>query len=205
MEFKNWLTNRISERGLKPSEVAYHSGLSQAEISRLINGKRLPTLKTIKKLSKILHSSKEEMMQVLGYLPPDKEQPKTVDIPLLGEIPASTLNFVYDDIHTEDYVTLNAEVVKDKNCIAAKVSGECLSGKGVNDGDIVIISPKAKTKNGDIVIVRVDGEVTMKLWYQTDHTIVLQPCNNHFEPIILNPKQHNIEIIGKVVLSLKRF
>jgi SOS regulatory protein LexA len=203
MEFKNWLKHILETRNMKMSELAYRSGVSDAEISRLMSGQRQPSAKTIKKLVPFLHVTEEEGLRAGGFLPPEKEKPQTVTIPLVGECPADNFNFAYEN--ATDTVTVNYDFLKDKNCFAVRVKGDCLKDIGIFSNDIVIISPHAEISNGDIVVARIEDECTMKRFFRTNDQIILQPCNNEYTPIIIDPKNKNIEIVGKVIRALKTF
>jgi len=69
MEFSKWLQNQLLERGLKKSQLSYYSGVSDAEISRLISGKRKPSAKTLKKLAPALKVSEIHIFQKAGFIP----------------------------------------------------------------------------------------------------------------------------------------
>lgn len=203
MEFKDWLKDILDSKNIKPSELSHRSGVSDAEISRLLSGKRKPSAKTIKKIIPFLHTNEEESFRAAGLLAPEKEAPKIIEIPIRGECPAGRFNFAFEDIL--DTVVLNYDYIKDRNCFALRVKGDCLRDLGIFNKDIVIISPHAHIDNGDIVIARVGDECTMKKFYKTENQIILQPCNHDYEPIIINPKEKHVEIIGKVIRALKSF
>lgn len=168
-----------------------------------MSGKRTPSLKTIKKIAPVLHVSEEDTLQAAGFLPHPSHLPKMIEIPIRGTCPADRFNFSFEEVL--DTVVLNYDFVKDKNCFALRVKGDCLKDVGIFDKDIVIVAPHAQVTNGDIVIARIGDECTMKKYYKTDDQIVLQPCNHHYEPIIIKPKEHRVEIIGKVIRALKTF
>jgi len=187
--------------------VAKRSGLNNASLYQIEVGRTInPKPATLRKLSTALQVSYEELAEVAGIIQKTKEthQSKTLKIPLLGECPAGPINFIADDV--EDWVEMSWELIKDKSCFALRVKGDCLKDKGIFNKDIVIVSKTSAINNGDIVIVRVDrDECTMKMFYKTDHQIILQPANGDQEPIVLNPKKNDVEIIGKVIRALKMF
>ncbi len=203
MDFSKWLMNKLMERHFRPSQLAFYSKISGAEISRLLSQKRYPSLKSLKKIAPVLHVTEEEILRAAGYLPALKETPKIVEIPVRGICPADRFNFSFEEVI--DTVILNYDFVKDKNVFALRVKGDCLEEAGIFDKDIVIISPHASIANGDIVVARIGDECTMKKFYKTGDQIVLQPCNHRYEPIIIKPKEKHIEIIGKVIRALKMF
>lgn len=203
MNFSDWLKNQLIRHNMKASELANRSGVSNAEISRILSEKRNPSAKTIKKICPVLRVSEEETLRKAGILPSKNDIPKTVEIPVRGLCPADRFNFAFEELL--DTVVLNYNYVKEKDVFALRVCGDCLKDVGIFDKDIVIVSPHADIKNGDIVIARVGDECTMKKFYKADGQIILQPCNHHYEPIIINPKERNVEILGKVIRALKAF
>lgn len=184
--------------------VAKRADISNSYLSQLETGKvEQPLPDILKKLAEALRHPYEDLLRAAGYLPPEKEKPKTIEIPIRGTCPADKFNFAFEEIY--DTVVLNYDFVKDKNCFALRVKGDCLKDAGIFDKDIVIVSPHAQVNNGDIIIARVGEECTMKKFYKTDDQIILQPCNANYAPIILKPKEKDIEIIGKVIHALKSF
>lgn len=67
----------------------------------------------------------------------------------------------------------------------------------INDGDIVIVSPSAKVTNGDVCVVRVDGEDTLKVVQSDTRFVHLIPLNPDFEPVTVRKK--DVAFIWKIV------
>ena len=187
--------------------VALRANINNSYLSQLETGiAKKPSNEVLKKLAEIYQCSYEDLMQLAGYLPEKHETPQTIDIPLVGECPASKFNFAYVYENVKDFVVLNYEP-KLKDCIAIRVSGDCLKDIGIFDKDIVVVSPRPEYKNGDVVIARVGDECTMKKYYKSDEgQVILQPCNHDYKPIIINQQKHpGVEIIGKIIKALKNF
>jgi len=186
------------------SAVAQRASISHSYLSQLETGQvEQPLPRILKKLADALRIPYTEILYAAGYLSPQKEKPKTIEIPIRGECPADKFNFAFEEII--DTIEINLDFIKDKSAFALKVKGDCLKDVGIFDKDIVIVSPNTQVNNGDIVIARIGEECTMKKFYKTGEQIILQPCNHDYEPIILNPKDKKIEIIGKVIRALKIF
>lgn len=86
---------------------------------------------------------------------------------------------------------------KDQNSFALKVKGDSMIDAGIFEGDLVIISPKALVNNGDIIVARVDDEVTVKIYENKNNLIKLIPQNKLYHPIVVENK-NEFSIIGKV-------
>lgn len=75
------------------------------------------------------------------------------------------------------------------------------------EGDIVIIKKQNDFENGDIVVAIINGdEATIKKGKKSDKSILLQPLNTEYEPLIFTydeMKTIPVEIVG-IVKQLKR-
>ena len=73
---------------------------------------------------------------------------------------------------------------------------------GILDGDLVLVRQQPSAENGDIVAALINEErATVKRFRQDGDTIVLEPENPDFEPIILDST--SVRIIGKVMAVLR--
>jgi repressor LexA len=86
---------------------------------------------------------------------------------------------------------------KDSDSFALKVKGDSMVDAGIFEDDLVIISPKAKTVNGDIIVARIEDEVTVKIYENKNQQIRLIPQNKLYEPIVIKNK-NEFSIVGKV-------
>jgi len=74
---------------------------------------------------------------------------------------------------------------------------------GILDGDYLAVRKTTEVRNGDIVVARLDDEVTVKRWLQKKTTngmvIELQAENPDFKNIIVDDRQPNFAIEGQAV------
>ena len=84
-----------------------------------------------------------------------------------------------------------------------KVKGMSMRDAGILDGDYLAVRKTTEVRNGDIVIARLDDEVTVKRWHQkkTANGIVieLQAENPDFKNIVVDSRQTNFAIEGQAV------
>ncbi len=89
---------------------------------------------------------------------------------------------------------------------ALKVHGDSMSPVLI-ENDIVIIKKQNDFENGDIIVAIINGnEATIKKGKKSDSSILLQPLNSAYEPLIFTydeMKTIPVEIIG-IVKQLKR-
>ena len=127
-----------------------------------------------------------------------------VEVPLLGVVKAG-----YDYLAEENWigtVDVDKKLAESGELFALKVKGDSMSPVLVED-DIVIIKKQEDFENGDIVVAIVNGdEATIKKGKKSETSILLQPLNPTYEPLIFTYdeiKSIPVTIVG-IVKQLKR-
>lgn len=87
-----------------------------------------------------------------------------------------------------------------KGTFMVGVQGDSMIDAGILDGDKLLVDTLREPKNGNIVIARIDGELTVKRLEFKDGGILLSPENPKYKPI---PVRGDVDIIG-VVVSTQR-
>ena len=76
---------------------------------------------------------------------------------------------------------------------------------GIMEDDLIAVKKTSEVKNGDIVIARLEDEVTVKFFNRKSSKIVeLEPANEDFQNIIINLEQDELHIEGKSVGLLRK-
>jgi repressor LexA len=70
---------------------------------------------------------------------------------------------------------------------------------GILDGDLVLVRQQPMVENGEIAVVLLDEEATVKRFYKENDHIRLQPENPSYDPIIVRSAQ----VLGKVIGVLR--
>jgi len=76
---------------------------------------------------------------------------------------------------------------------------------GILDGDFVLVRQQPIAEQGEMVVVLIEDEATVKRFYKDKNKIRLQPENDTMEPIIIDPKETNVAIIGKIEGVIRKF
>lgn len=117
-------------------------------------------------------------------------------IPIIGRVAAGSP--ILAEENREGTIVIDSSFLnKSKDCFALKVKGDSMMNAGIFEGDLVIVAPQSTAKMDDIVVARIDDEVTVKRYYKNGNEIKLMPENNKYNPILVNEKNEFI-IIGKV-------
>ena len=86
-----------------------------------------------------------------------------------------------------------------------KVKGLSMKNAGIMEDDLIAVKKTSDIKNGDIVIARIDDEVTVKFFNRKSPKIVeLEPANEDFENITINLEEEELHIEGKSVGLLRK-
>ena len=70
---------------------------------------------------------------------------------------------------------------------------------GILDGDLVAVHRTPEVRSRQIIVARLDDEVTVKRYLQNGSVVTLLPENEDFEPIIVDLKKQELIIDGDVV------
>lgn len=71
-----------------------------------------------------------------------------------------------------------------------RVSGESMKDAGIMDGDLLIIDRSLKPHHDDIVVAAVNGDLTVKRWYNDKGKVLLKAENPEFQDILLHEETH---------------
>ena len=86
-----------------------------------------------------------------------------------------------------------------------KVKGLSMKDAGIMEVDLIAVKKTTDVKNGDIVIARLDDEVTVKFFKRKSSNIVeLEPANEDYKNIVVNLEHDEIHIEGKSVGLLRK-
>src|SRR5690606_15886211 len=87
-----------------------------------------------------------------------------------------------------------------------RVRGDSMQGAGILDGDLLAVHKTPEAANGQIVVARVDDEVTVKRLQRTRqrHRILLLPENPAYEPIEVDLTDRPFHIEGLSVGVIRR-
>tara|TARA_Y100000766_G_scaffold6490_1_gene4941 strand:+ start:2106 stop:2723 length:618 start_codon:yes stop_codon:yes gene_type:complete len=86
-----------------------------------------------------------------------------------------------------------------------KVRGLSMKDAGIMEDDLIAVKKTSDVKNGDIVIARLDDEVTIKFFNRKSPKLVeLEAANDDFENIVINLEQDELHIEGKSVGLLRK-
>jgi len=123
------------------------------------------------------------------------DQPPAVRVPILGQVAAGKP--VLADENILGTLALDRSVLRGGPFFLLKVKGDSMIDAGIFGGDHVLVKVQAQAENGEIVVVLVEDEATVKRIFHRGDKIVLQPENPAHPSMTFTPRD-NIRILGKV-------
>lgn len=108
-------------------------------------------------------------------------------LPVLGQVAAGRP--IGADIGSDDYVLLDRVFFSPAPDYLLKVKGDSMVDEGIFDGDLIGVHRTPDARSGQIVVARVDNEITVKLLKIGRDRIRLLPRNPDYEPIEVAPDQ----------------
>jgi repressor LexA len=117
-------------------------------------------------------------------------------LPIIGRVAAG--NPILAEEHIEDYCELPATFFSPNADYLLQVCGDSMIECGIMDGDLLAVHRTQNITDGDIVVARIEDEVTVKRFKRSrgKHQVTLLPENKDFSPIEVDLRHQNFEIEG---------
>ena len=161
----------------------------------------------LKALERMGHIHRDrEVSRAIELLDGSGRRPRTISIPLVGQIAAGQPIPVPEaSVDYSETVEITEEMARGKeNIYALRVKGTSMIDALVNDGDIIILEQDSSPENGEMVAawLKSEQEATLKRLYREGDRVRLQPANETMKPIYT--AADNVEIQGKVLYRMGR-
>jgi len=108
-------------------------------------------------------------------------------LPVLGRVAAGLP--IGADIGSDDFVVLDRVFFSPAPDYLLKVQGDSMIDEGIFDGDLIGVHRTRDARSGQIVVARIDDEITVKLLKMGKDRIRLLPRNPDYKPIEVLPDQ----------------
>lgn len=123
-------------------------------------------------------------------------------LPVIGRVAAGEP--ILAEQHIEDYCALQPELFRPRADYLLTVRGDSMIEAGILDGDLLAVHRQASAVNGQIVVARIDEEVTVKRFRQRGAIVRLLPENPAYEPIRIDLREQPLVIEGLGVGILRK-
>lgn len=189
-EILEFLISYVKEHGYPPSfrEIGNHFGFMWTASKG--------HLKSLEKKGFVrINPSISRGIEILGYKVSDG-----LNIPVIGRIKAGRPELAIENI--ESHILVDKFLFPAENAFSLRVKGKSMIDAGIFDGDYVVIKPQNTIENGEIGVVLIGEEATVKRVLLENMRIILKPENKHMQSVIYEPE--DVSIIGKVIGVIRK-
>lgn len=118
-------------------------------------------------------------------------------LPLIGSVAAGSPILAVENVQAR--YALDASLFKPRADFLLRVRGLSMINAGILDGDLLAIHRSTEARNGQIVVARLDDDVTVKRYRRLGNVVELIAENPDFEPIIVDTRRQPVAIEGIAV------
>ena len=166
---------------IKDHVVANGFPPTRAEIAKILNFKSVNAAEShIKALVK-----KGAIEKVPGSSRGIKLVEETTGIPLIGKVAAGSPITAVDNIEKTIPINPLNKLVD----FFLRVEGDSMINAGILENDLVGVKHSKVAENGQIVVARIDEDVTLKRFYKDSNRVRLVAENNNYKDILVNEEQ----------------
>lgn len=137
-------------------------------------------------------------IRIPGYEPNNTEE----GLPVIGRVAAGAPILAQQNV--EDSCRINPEFFHPKADYLLRVRGMSMKDIGIIDGDLLAVHTTREAHNGQIVVARIDDEVTVKRFKREGNKVWLIAENPEFAPIEVNLEEQELIIEGLSVGVIRR-
>lgn len=139
-----------------------------------------------------------------GIRPVQLEDETPEGLPIIGRVAAG--NPILAQAHIDDYCNIPSNFFSPSADFLLRVKGMSMKDIGIFDGDLLAVHKTNQANNGQVVVARIDEEVTVKRFKRTrsDSIVELWPENEEFDVIKVDLRKQEFSIEGLSVGVIRR-
>ena len=115
-------------------------------------------------------------------------------LPVVGRVAAGSP--ILAQQHIEAHYQIDSALFAPRADYLLKVQGMSMKDAGILDGDLLAVHRSSEAREGQVVVARLDDEVTVKRFKKQGHIVQLIPENPDFEPIMVDMRSRELFIEG---------
>jgi len=118
-------------------------------------------------------------------------------LPLVGRVAAGSPILAVENVEAQYRV--DPQLFAPRADYLLRVRGTSMKDAGILDGDLLAVHRTPEARSGQIIVARVDDEVTVKRYRRRGREVLLLPENSEFDPIVVDPRTTAFAIEGIAV------
>jgi repressor LexA len=115
-------------------------------------------------------------------------------LPVVGRVAAGSPILAQE--HIEAHYQIDSALFSPRADYLLKVHGMSMKDAGILNGDLLAVHRCSEVRAGQVVVARLDDEVTVKRFRKRGHIVQLLPENPDFEPIVVDLRRQELVIEG---------
>ncbi len=115
-------------------------------------------------------------------------------LPVVGRVAAGNPILAQENI--EAHYQIDSALFSPRADYLLKVRGMSMKDAGILDGDLLAVHRTSDVRAGQVVVARLNDEVTVKRFRKSGHVVQLLPENPDFEPIEVDLRNQEFVIEG---------
>ena len=123
-------------------------------------------------------------------------------LPVVGRVAAGSPILAQE--HIEDHCRIEPGFFSPRADYLLQVKGMSMRDIGILDGDLLAVHRTSQADNGQVIVARIEDEVTVKRFQRQGHLVRLFPENPDFEPIVVDLEHQSLAIEGIAVGVIRR-
>ena len=118
-------------------------------------------------------------------------------VPVIGLVAAGSPTLAEENI--EKRIPCDPNIFAENFDYFLRVKGLSMIDAGIHEDDLVAIKKTTEVKNGDLVVIRLEDEVTLKYFKKNNYILELIPANKDFSIIKVDLREQEAFVEGKSV------
>jgi len=183
----DFIREKISDTGMPPTraEIAEYFGFKSANAAE----EHLKALAKKSYIEMLPGTSRgirlaEEFIEVEG-------------LPLIGRVAAGEP--ILAEEHIEEHYKVDGDLFHPAADYLLRVNGDSMKNIGILDGDLLAVHQTTDVQQGQVVVARVEEDVTVKRYKREGNVVYLHAENEDFSPIKVDLTSQNFSIEGLAV------
>jgi repressor LexA len=191
-EILNFISEHIDKNGFPPTrnEISAHFGFRSPNAAE----SHLRALEKKEMLQIGRHRSRGIVLTAPGVAQLPGVARRRIPLPLVGNVAAGSP--ILAEQNVEDKYHLDPALFSPRPDYLLRVHGMSMRDAGILDGDLLAVHRTPEARNGQIVVARIEDEVTVKRFSRDAHQVWLSPENPAYEPISIDLRQQELHIEG---------
>ncbi|BDM62878.1 LexA repressor [Shewanella sp. NFH-SH190041] len=118
-------------------------------------------------------------------------------LPLIGQVAAGEPILAQE--HVEQYYQVDPAMFRPSADFLLRVRGDSMKNIGILEGDLLAVHKMQEARNGQVVVARVEDDVTVKRFEKQGELVYLHAENENYAPIKVDLRYQHLTIEGLAV------